>query len=416
MSRGIRNGWRAVRLSGAAGLAAGLVAALGAGGGAVAAAPPDAGGEIVIDQAAADQLVVDDAHCGAGGLGVSIPTGGCHGDHHEPPPADTVPDAGPSADDDIYDIDADPTYRNEREIMDNLNPDSFYENPVTFRAVLGGTSTWQVAVPGPGGVSVRVPRDTANCWYDPWTDTSVVYHASHGLWAQRPDHHIYKYDHWPPLRPARRVGAHGDTGTWFHYWCNPTPSDIAGAPPGHKTAVQGDYYSHPHWVYSSKIADPGTIRRVESALTGFYAVEQAMDNRVMSSPAATSVVNLDTWVWADPGALDLQVGPYQVHARATGMVMSERAGVGHGDVQVYDSDPRSGGCSTGGQPWTRDAHPGARDLCYLRFLTATGPGQQYRFRFFVRWKITVGGASVTAWTSKTRAFDVRETQVVVGDR
>ncbi len=378
------------------------------------AAAPD-GGEIVIDPDTAGQLRVDEAHCGVGGLGDPIPTAGCHSDHDEAPPADDTPDTGPSPDDDIYDTADDPTFRNERELMDGLNPDSFYENPVTFRAVVGGSSTWVVAVPGSrGGATVRVPRDTAHCWYAPWYDTGQVYHASHGLWAERPDHHIYKYDHWPPLRPARRVGAHGDTGTWYHYWCHPTPADIVGAPPGHKTAVQGDYYSHPHWVYSSTIIDPGTIRLVESGLTGFYAVEQAMDSPVMTSPAATSVVNLETWVWAEPGVVDLQVGPYQVHARATGVVMSDRTGVGPGDVQVYDSDPRSGGCSGGGQPWRRDAHPTARDQCYLRFLRPTGPGQRYTFRFFVRWKVTLGNTAVTVWTSRTRSFDVREVQIAVG--
>jgi len=424
---GIRNVWRTARILGSAAAVAALVAALGtalgtgADRGAMAASAEP---EIVLEPGTAEQVTIDDAHCGVGGAGGSVPTAGCQQGHPEhgpdlpPPGSPDTPDPGPVADDDIYDASADPALRSENEVLDDLTPDRFYEVEPTFRFVAGGTSTWPVVVREGAGGSVRrigrlVPAQTAPCGYVPNPDTGTVYQSSRRWWASRPNHHIYKYDHVPPLRAARRHRE--DPGTWFHYLCGAqTPASIAGPPDGSKSGVQGDYYGHPHWVYSSTIRDPGALRRVETGIAGFKAAAAELTT-AQTSPARVGVVNLDTWVWADPGTFDLQVGPIGVHAQATGVVMSERAGVGRGDVQVYDSDPATAGCSTGGQPWTRDAHPSARDLCYLRFLHPTGPGQRYTFRFFVRWRVTVDGASVTAWTSYSRSFDVRETQVVVGE-
>jgi hypothetical protein len=415
----MRNVWRTARLLGSAGVAAALVATLAPGdSGAVTAEPA-----IVVDQGVFAQLVTDDAHCGVGGVGGSTPAGGCQHGHPEVgldlPPAGSpdLPDPGPDPGDDLYDASADPALRSENEVMDSLTPDGFYEVSPTFRFVVGGTSTWAVVVKNPDGsvrkaVGKKVPARTGACGYVPNANTEAVYDSSRRWWASRADHHIYKYDHVPPLRAARNHRT--DPGTWFHFLCGgQTPAGIVGRPAGPLSPVEGDYYHHAHWVYSSTIRDPGTMADLDDGLAGFYAAADEL-GQVQTSPAATSMVNLDTWVWSDPGAVDIGVGPINVHAQATGIVMSERAGVGRGDVQVYDSDPKTGGCAAGGQPWTRDARPSARDLCYLRFLNPTRAGQQYTFRFFVRWRVTVGGASVTAWTSQTRSFDVRETQVVVG--
>jgi len=102
------------------------------------------------------------------------------------------------------------------------------------------------------------------------------------------------------------------------------------------------------------------------------------------NPAARSIVNLDTWVWADAATFGeivvrAESGPNwaEVRAEAAGMVLS---------TQAAARAVQQGDCASGGTPY----RPGAVTDCSIAFgrSSAIAPGGTWRLTVTSRWEAT----------------------------
>jgi hypothetical protein len=288
-------------------------------------------------------------------------------------------------------------------------PPDYWEQPVALPLAdwSGAGSVGYLWVAGDTGASIGATLPRAGvCAYQEPVPADVV-PGRIAAYRRRGHPRIYLYDHVPLRQPANDLRDGG--GGWYHYLCGAsTPAGIA-APTGRLSAVEGDYYSTPHWVYAR-----GWSAAQLTRLAPLWRAARArlqVDDVVRTSPARRSVVNLAVWMWVPPGGYELRAGGLRARVEPTGIVVRAP------DVPLHAHDSRAGGCGTGGRPYTGESTVDTD--CYLVFDRASGT-EVYTVGFGMRWTVTVRtdagapvGRPVTVWTTSVRQFSVGEVQVVV---